>query len=130
MGAKMSDILNEFDMLCDIAMAAFDEELDISYEMSMVNILEFVKSNLEQRALLVSRFEDILMSNDSPFEVVAFCMRELQWPELKEFVISKMNPLQNPRSEALRGVLTAYDEVWPDADLYRYYDVKSNTRGL
>ena len=50
-------------------------------------------------------------------------MRELQWPEIKEFVISKMNPSEDPRSEALRSTLTAYDELWPDADLYRYYGV-------
>ncbi|MFJ2479611.1 hypothetical protein ACIOWE_04975 [Pseudomonas sp. NPDC087598] len=118
----MNDVLKEFDMLCDKSMAAFGEEFDISYEMSMVRILEFVKSSIERRELFVSRFEEVLMSNNSPFEVVAFCMRELQWPEIKEFVVSKMNPSQDPRSEALRGVLTAYDEVWPDADLYRYYD--------
>lgn len=53
-------------------------------------------------------------------------MRELQWPEIKEFVVAKVNPPQNPRSEVLRGVLTAYDEFWPDADLYRYYDAESD----
>lgn len=121
MGTKMNDVLKDFDMLCDSAMAAYGEELDISYEKSMVKILDFVKSNLEQRSLFVSRFEEILMSNNSPFEVVAFCMRELQWFEIKNFVVSKMDPLQDPRSEALRSVLTAYDNVWPDADLYQYY---------
>jgi hypothetical protein len=65
----------------------------------------------------------MLMSNNSPFEVVAFCMRELQWLEIKEFVVSKMSPSQDPRSESLRGVLTAYDEIWPDADMYDYYSV-------
>jgi len=122
MGAKMSQIPKDFDKLCDRAMAAFGEELDISYEMSMVEILKFVKSHLNRKEFFVTRFEE-MMSNNSPFEVVAFCMRELQWLEIKEFVVSKMSPSQDPRSESLRGVLTAYDEIWPDADMYDYYSV-------
>ena len=123
MGAEMSDVIKQFDMLCDVAMAAFGEELEISYEMSLLNILEFVKNNPEYKDDFVGGFKMILMSNNSPFEAVAFCMRELQWPEIKEFVISKMNPSQDPRSEALRSVLTAYDEFWPDADIYQYYSM-------
>jgi len=119
----MSETLRVFDKLCDKAMAAFGEELDISYETSMIEVLNFVKSNSDQKDLFVARFEEMLMSNNSPFEVVAFCMRELQWLEIKEFVVSKMNPSQDPRSESLRGVLTAYDEVWLDADMYDYYCV-------
>lgn len=122
MGAEMSEIIKQFDTLCDVAMAAFGEELEFSYEKSLLDILEFVKKNPGHKEDFIGRFELILMSNNSPFEVVAFCMRELQWPEIKEFVISKMNPSQEPRSEALRSVLTAYDDFWPDADMYKYYD--------
>lgn len=117
----MSEVIKQFDILCDVAAAAFSEELEISYETSLLNILEFVKKNPEYKEDFIERFKLILMSGGSPFEVVAFCMRELQWYEIKEFVISKMNPSENPRSEALRSTLTAYDEFWPDADLYRYY---------
>jgi hypothetical protein len=119
----MNDVIKQFDILCDVAMAAFGEELEISYEMSLLNILEFVKKHPEYKEDFIGRFKFILMSSSSPFEIVAFCMRELQWPEIKEFVVSKMNPSQDPRSEALRSVLTAYDEFWPDADLYKYYDM-------
>ncbi|WP_342308684.1 hypothetical protein WLF14_01040 [Pseudomonas fluorescens] len=117
----MNDVIKEFDKLCDMAMAAFGEELDITYEMSLLNILEFVKKHPGCREDFIGGFKLILMSGGSPFEVVAFCMRELQWPEIKEFVISNMNPSEDPRSEALRSTLTAYDERWPDADLYSYY---------
>lgn len=114
--------MEQFDELCDAAMAAFGEELGTSYESSLLRVLEFVKSNLEFRKEFIPKFEAILMSNNSPFEVVAFCMRELQWPEIKDFVILEMDLSQDPRSEVLRDVLTAYDEFWPDADLYKYYD--------
>jgi hypothetical protein len=42
----MNDVIKEFDELCDIAIAAFGEELDITYERSLINILEFVKNIL------------------------------------------------------------------------------------
>ncbi|VVO34884.1 hypothetical protein [Pseudomonas fluorescens] len=119
----MNDVIKEFDKLCDMAIAAFGEELDISYEMSLLKILEFVKKHPGYKENFIDRFKLILMSGESPFEVVAFCMRELQWPEIKKFVISKMNPSEDPRSEALRSTLTVYDELWPDADLYSYYSV-------
>ena len=118
----MNDIVKKFDKLCNVAMAAFSEELEVSYEVSLLNILEFVKDNPGYKDVFVDRFKLILMSGNSPFEVVAFCMRELQWAEVKEFVLSNMNPSQDPRSEALRSVLTAYDDFWSDADIYRYYD--------
>lgn len=119
----MNDIIKQFDILCDVAMAAFSEELEISYEMSLLNILEFVKKHPDYREWFIDRFKLILTSRNSPFEAVAFCMRELQWPEIKEFVISKMNPSEDPRSEALRSILTTYDEFWPDSDLYSYYSM-------
>jgi hypothetical protein len=36
-------------------MAAFGEELDISYETSMMEVLNFVKSNSDQKDLFVAR---------------------------------------------------------------------------
>ncbi|WP_226500274.1 hypothetical protein [Pseudomonas sp. MWU16-30322] len=120
----MNDVIKKFVELCDMAMAAFGEELEISYEMSLLSILKFIKKHPDYKEDFIDRFKLILMSRSSPFEVVAFCMRELQWPEIKEFVISKMNPSEDPRAEALRSTLTAYDEFWPDADLYSYYGVK------
>lgn len=117
----MNDVIKQFDILCELAAAAFDEELEISYEMSLLKILEFVKRNPNNKADFIGKFKEILTSRDSPFEAVAFCIRELQWSEIKDFVILNMNPRVDPRSEALRSALTAYDEFWPDADLYSYY---------
>lgn len=43
---KMSDIMRKFDMLCGVAMTAYDEESEISYETSLLRVLNFVKCNL------------------------------------------------------------------------------------
>jgi len=120
----VSDIISQFDLLCDVAVAAFGEELEISYEMSLLHILDFVKQHPDHKQEFINRFKQILISQNSPFEAVAFCMRDLQWPEIREFMILKMNPLEDPRTEALRSTLTAYEEFWPDADLYTYYNIK------
>ncbi|NWD71474.1 hypothetical protein HX870_28120 [Pseudomonas gingeri] len=119
----MNNVIEQFDRLCDVAVAAFGEELEVSYESCLLEILNFVKKHPRYRSDFIDKFKNILMSGDSPFEVVAFCMRELQWGEIKDFVVLNMDPSQNPRSESLRSVLTAYDRIWPDADMYKYYGV-------
>lgn len=48
----MNDIIKQFDILCDVAVAAFSEELEITYEMSLLNILEFVKKILAIERIL------------------------------------------------------------------------------
>lgn len=117
----MNSITDQFDVLCRKAEAAYGEELDVSYETTLLNILKFVKQHPESNIEFVKKFKEILLSNKGPFEAVSFCMRELRWPEIKEFVVQQMNLSEDPRSEALRTIVTAYDEDWPDADLYEYF---------
>ncbi|WP_416637125.1 hypothetical protein [Pseudomonas sp. OHS18] len=117
----MNEVLETFDLLCARAEAAYNEELDRSYECHLLDILNFIKENLAFREAFVRKFEAILVASESPFECVAFCMRELKWPEIKEYAEQHFNPATDPRTEALRTVLTAYDDIWPDSDLYEYY---------
>lgn len=117
----MKLLIEQFDSLCEKAEAAFNEELDVSYESTLLDILNFVKNHPDNRAEFVAEFKKILMSRDSPFEAAAFCMRELQWPEILHYAVQKMSASRDPRSEALRSLVTAYDQDWPDADLYEYY---------
>ncbi|GAB5341103.1 hypothetical protein PFUM301598_56840 [Pseudomonas fluorescens] len=37
---KVSDTIRQFDKLCEAAMAAYSEELDVSYEESLLQILQ------------------------------------------------------------------------------------------
>lgn len=74
----MVGVIGEFDRLCSEAMAAYDEELEFSYEEALLRILDFVKENPVSKKEFVSGFKSILMSANSAFEAVAFCMRELQ----------------------------------------------------
>lgn len=59
----MNDVIKEFDELCDIAIAAFGEELDITYEGGLINILEFVKKKHPGcKECFINRFKLILVS--------------------------------------------------------------------
>ncbi|NWB95779.1 hypothetical protein HX882_07765 [Pseudomonas gingeri] len=118
---KVKNVIDKFGAFCDLAEVAFWRQSEKPYELALIDILNFVKRHPECREQFVEGFKSILSSNDSPFEVVAFCMRELQWKEFKDFSTSIMTASADPRDQALRSLLTAYDDVWPDADLYEYY---------
>lgn len=117
----MSEVADRFDYLCELATNAYGEELAVSYESTLVDILKFVANNKLARRELAEKFKRLLLSGDGPFEAVAFCMHELRWPEIQEFAIKTMNSSNDSRSEALRSVVLAYADDWPDADLYAYY---------
>lgn len=118
----MKSINNTFSKLCLRARQAYDEELEgISFESALLDILNYVKKNKLYKAQFVELFNSLLISKDSPYEAVAFCMRELRWPEVRDYATKIMNESCDPRVEALRSVVTAYEDEWPDADLYEYY---------
>lgn len=58
----MVNVIGEFDRLCSEAMAAYDEELEFSYEEALLRILDFVKENPASKKEFVSEFKSILMS--------------------------------------------------------------------
>lgn len=121
MGTEMKSVEMQFATLCERAMMAYGEEFEISYEQALLDILRFVKAHPKFRSFFVEKFKLILCSRDSPFEAVAFCMRELQWEEIQSFALQELNASQDCRSESLLSVITAYDEIWPDEDIYEYY---------
>ncbi len=121
----MTSISDTFDQLCALAALSYDETGDTRFESRLLDILNLVKSYPQARDLFVERFKIMLSSRVTPLEVVEFCMRELQWEEVKCFALALYQPSINPRSHALAGLISAYEEVWPDEDLYRYYSDRS-----
>ncbi|MDF2396022.1 hypothetical protein GWQ44_10780 [Pseudomonas sp. 3MA1] len=121
----MTSISDTFDQLCALAALSYDETGDTRFESRLLDILNLVKSYPQARDLFVEKFKIMLSSRVTPLEVVEFCMRELQWEEVKCFALALYQPSINPRSQALAGLISAYEEVWPDEDLYRYYSNRS-----
>lgn len=121
----MTEISRKFDFLCDKAMREFDE----SFESSLIDILNFVKSHPEAKDEFVEKFKEIVNESKSkPFEAVSFCMRELRWPEIRSYIESEINSSPG-RHELLVSALAAYDDEWSDHDLYKYYSSGGNVAG-
>ncbi|WP_348944551.1 hypothetical protein ABHF33_14170 [Chitinibacter sp. FCG-7] len=69
----MSEVTDKFDYLCELAEQAYGEERGVSYESTLVNILEFVRNNQASRTEFVEKFKDLLLSGNGPIEAVSFC---------------------------------------------------------
>jgi hypothetical protein len=118
----MKTINNKFDDLCQYAIDAYDETIEgVSYESTLVDILEFIESNESEKPFFVERFKEIMESSDMPLEVVSFCMRKFRWPEIKEYASKCIRESSDPRSHALITITEAYEDDWPDEDLYEYF---------
>ncbi|MBP5100777.1 hypothetical protein, partial [Pseudomonas protegens] len=79
----MTSISDTFDQLCALAALSYDETGDTRFESRLLDILNLVKSYPQARDLFVEKFKIMLSSRVTPLEVVEFCMRELQWEEVK-----------------------------------------------
>jgi hypothetical protein len=97
-------------------------------EPELLDILNFVKANLNKRNVLSQCFIDIVNDyRNGPLEIVIFSMRELQWDEVKDAALSRKQISDDPRVQsAMNDVLAVYKDEWEDADLYKYYSKERN----
>ncbi len=125
----MKNIIDAFNKLAFIV----KNKWEITYgtneiEPELLNILDFVKKNIAYRMEIANCFIDII--NDytkGPLEIVVFCMRELQWQEVKEAAGSRQISHKDPRVKfAMQKILDVYEREWNDADLYHYYSNSTN----
>ena len=89
----------------------------------LLDILQFVKKHITEKDDLVKCFIILLKESCGPLEIVVFCMRELQWMEVKNAVeqIMRKAPKDIRLLNAMQQVLDVYSEKWEDRDLYQYY---------
>lgn len=93
------------------------------YEPKYVDLLKFVKSKPDFKPHFVNYFIEIV--NDPKkgvWEIVAFCMRELQWLEVQKKVFEIKKQSHDHRSIPIYDdILSVYNEDWEDSDLWSYY---------
>jgi len=110
-----------FNELCQAADSAEEkiEHLPL-LEPYLLKTLEYVIAHPEKRKDILEKFFEILNSKE-PFslEIVAYCMRELQWPEiLTECKRIRADPNYSQRRIlGIRGVLDVYSGEW-DGDIF------------
>ncbi len=111
-------IINEFWQLCEIAhelaqITPFSNEREPSF----VPILNFVKDHPQDRQALAYCFMILFHCPDlGPYEIIEYCMRELRWQEVHEYLagVALVTPDINWRAVAKR-LLEAYYDPWPSA---------------
>ena len=123
----MKDIINVFRRLAIEAGTVLDTTYDCRRaEPYYVEILNLVKAHPEYRVHFVKEFLSILGSGYGPWELIQFCMRELQWDEIrKEIALQKQEEIDGNHDwriiSVLDHILEVYEKDWDDAELYLYY---------
>lgn len=100
-----------------------------AFERSMVEIIQFVEANPEHRETFARCFCDLIQwKRPVPFDLVAFCMRRLRFPEVPELI--RRDAEAHGRRSAYytnhmahwSSINHAYlDEVWESAHRFDFY---------
>jgi hypothetical protein len=114
--------VTNFEGLCRDAAAVLDKDYSLHVaEPFFLKALEIIKANPQ----LQPEFELALIravdGGLEPFEIAEFCMRELRWPAIREHAAEKIKTADPRSRQVLQRVLSVYEPVWEDADLYEYY---------
>lgn len=123
-----TEIEREFWRLCQIVDAADTVESSVpDLEGHLLDILSFVKANLDQREVLVRCFCALVDGSRSYTRwIVLFCMRELRWSEVCEAANQRFQLAGGVKAPRLMGWISdinwVYDDApWESADYFLYF---------
>jgi hypothetical protein len=126
--SEMNDlIISVFWQKCVALQKRWEVALQPSeFEELLVDLLVYIKSNTDQKDCFIAAFSDLVYDRKKgPLEILIFCMRELQWPEIKAEVLYRIQNSDDLRvKDSLMDILDVYEENWPDAAQYKYYRSK------
>jgi hypothetical protein len=104
---------------------------------TLFRILKHIKAFPECRADLVTCFvklvedlKDYTSDVSYGWGVIPFCMRELQWPEVKEAIERELQIVMDPEIvRFLNRIHSAYEPFWEDETSFLYYVEKAEKEG-
>jgi hypothetical protein len=120
----MMNAVDEFQKLCA---AANDACLTLGTatdcEPYFLATLNFVKKNPQHWADFKHLFVNMVSDPAAgPWELIAFCMRELRWPEVLTAVQRELESSNDFRVKTVMSKIAAvYTSDWEDGSVYRYY---------
>lgn len=128
----MKDSLEEFSALVAEALKVFDQTYDCRESGPyFLKVLEYIKRNPRLETLLKAYLVELIENSRKDFiPLVAFCMHELQWEEIRNATCKKIAdhiekrriPPASPLSHTYyHAILDAYDADWEDCVFYEYY---------
>lgn len=95
-------------------------------EFYYIKILNFIKLNLNYKEEFIQCFKIMLLRDQSNVELFEFCLRELNWVEIKVFLIELLEKEKDITKLAkYNRILNVFDEEWDNYDLYDYYSNKA-----
>jgi len=96
-------------------------------EPPMVALLMLIRQHPEERALFIRLFAEVDAGlHPAPYHLLAFCMHELRYPEIKEKILSNMRAREDTawyrrRMNYVSMIMHAYDDSWESATMWAYY---------
>lgn len=86
-------------------------------------ILDLVAAYPELREEFIQLFVNVL--SDGPWEMLAFCMHTLRWPEVRAIIQQKRDreiaTISARTSPVFDHVLDAFNDAWEDVDMFPYF---------
>ena len=124
------DLRGLFDAAAAKSLAVIDP---LDAEPEMASFLHAVKSLPEQRGFVVQLFRESFSASfymrHEPSQFLMFCMHDLRWPEVREFIVAKRNAEIEKCGSRVSGVwsdiLEAFEDHWEPA---RYYEEFNKNR--
>ncbi|OAK60174.1 hypothetical protein A3K87_23920 [Variovorax paradoxus] len=123
-----SEIEREFWRLCQIVDSADTVEAGVpDLEPHLLDILNFVNANLDQREVFVRCFCALVDGSRTYTDwIVLFCMRELRWQEVRDAANLRFELAGGTNAPRLMNWIShinwAYDDApWEDAAFFLYF---------
>ncbi|GAB4393535.1 MAG: hypothetical protein Tsb005_12250 [Gammaproteobacteria bacterium] len=129
----MNTVMRDFEVLCaQINLRAKETYGYNQIEDLLLKMLNFIKAHDDYRDSFVVYFSEKISGegeNDLVYgnynhliQIIQFCMREMQWPEIKEAAIRRKSASSDWRViGTMDQILEVYETEWPDDELYEYY---------
>ncbi len=124
---QIKDLLRQlFNSAAAMSLAVINQD---DAEPEMARFLQMVKSHPNQRSfvvgLFVDSFSDKFHMKWEPWEFMQFCIHELRWCELKDFIRAKRDEdvqKHGARSSSIwNDVLKAFDDDWTGATQFEEF---------
>ena len=123
----MKENLEKFISLCDAVKEKEARTYGVNeIEKELLNVLNFIKEhNTSKKEFEIFLIKIVKGIELYPLEIIIFCMRELQWQEIKNVALNEKNNTNDGRViSSMNHILEACGADWEDADMYEYYSKK------
>ena len=113
--------INKLRYLCEVAdKATWEFNSASEFENFYVDVLNYINENIEYKQEFIDILKDFMLDT---FELVAFCMYELRWEEIKVEAEIQRDLNEDWRNKTCYiKIISAFRDDWNCRDMYQYYE--------